>query len=39
MIDDDNAVLTLLADLIKRNHESPGDLLAIRDRLKQGMKT
>ena len=39
MIDDDNAVLTLLEDLIKRNHESPGDLLAIRDRLKQGMKT
>lgn len=37
MIEDDGLVMTLLEDLIKRNHESPGDLPAIRDRLKKLM--
>jgi len=37
MVEDDSVVLTLLEDLIKRNSENPGDLLAIRERFKKLM--
>ncbi|MFN0098401.1 MAG: hypothetical protein ACKVS7_06995 [Gemmatimonadaceae bacterium] len=35
MVEDDTVILTLLEDLIKRNSEAPGDLLAIRERFKK----
>lgn len=34
LVEDDGVIMTLLEDLIKRNSETPGDLLAIRDRFK-----
>lgn len=35
VVEDDGVILTLLEDLIKRNSEEPGDLLAIRERFKK----
>lgn len=37
MVEDDQVVMTLLEDLIKRNSENPGDLPAIRERFKKVM--
>lgn len=35
LVEDDGVIMTLLEDLIKRNSDAPGDLLAIRDRFKK----
>ena len=38
LVEDDALALTMLEDIIKKNSDAPGDLLAIRQRLKEGMK-
>lgn len=38
MVEDDTVIMTLLEDLIKRNVDEPGDLLAIRDRFKAALR-
>jgi hypothetical protein len=37
LVDDDAAVLVMLEDIIKKNHEDPGPLLDIRSRFKAAM--
>ncbi len=38
MIEDDSVILTLLEDIIKKNSDKPGELLAVRDRFKKVLK-
>ena len=38
LVEDDKLALAMLEDIIKKNSEAPGDLLAIRERLKGSMK-
>jgi hypothetical protein len=35
LVEDDGVIMTLLEDLIKRNSESPDELLAIRERFRK----
>ena len=35
LIDDDGVIMALLEDIIKKNSDEPGDLIAIRDRFKK----